>query len=389
MIYIDSSLLNKRFPTLSKLMGMYSSYRNTDIRSRDVRPLMSVCNRILEADPRTQGHMDVRTAAVTGYGWRIVAKDPAAEQQAQDAARRLKKIINTYLDNVVFAPAFGCFVMQLEWSYDPVLGNSWKITKIFDATEIERDGDNVYELQGTSTITKIPLVNDATSANFYVIDLSRKKPILPSIAIHEVMLNENLQNWANFARKLMGLALAQWNEGAAPEEKEMAKNVIATLQTTNYAATSDGINFDFKEFVSGQGSATYKDIKSELEKDIAIAFLGQANTAELPKGSGLAAMQVLNLVRGDILWQDMQRAMNVINDQILVADYRSLKASEDVPYYFEFNIDEEIDREKEVRIVDTALKAGLSLDAAQVYQRIGMKLPEGVEPVIAPKASLF
>jgi len=198
-----------------------------------------------------------------------------------------------------------------------------------------------------------------------------------------------LQNWANFARKLMGLALAQWNEGAAPEEKEMAKNVIATLQTTNYAATSDGINFDFKEFVSGQGSATYKDIKSELEKDIAIAFLGQANTAELPKGSGLAAMQVLNLVRGDILWQDMQRAMNVINDQILVADYRSLKASEDVPYYFEFNIDEEIDREKEVRIVDTALKAGLSLDAAQVYQRIGMKLPEGVEPVIAPKASLF
>ena len=389
-MYIDPSILKKRLPAIDKLASMYSMYRSTDLRNRDVRPLMSVCNRILETDPRAQGHMNVRTAALTGYGWRIVPSDTAFDEAAKEATMRLKTIINKYLNNCMKAPAFGVFVMELLWEYDAISNsNNWRISRIYDSTEVELYSDRVYRLNGDVTISKEELMNTDTSASVFLIDKATMPPILPSIAIHEVMLNDNLQNWANFAKKLMGLALAKWSRGADDSEIDAAKNVVATLQTTNFAATSDEINFDFKEFVSGQGSATYKDIKSELEKDITIAFLGQANTAELPKGSGLAAMQVLNLIRGDILWSDMQRVTELVNDQLLKIDYKYLYGNEDVPYRFEFNIDEEIDREKEVRIMDTALKAGLSLDANEVYNRIGMTKPASVADVITGKASLF
>lgn len=352
---------------------------------KDVRPLMSLGERCIEHDPRLQGHITVRTAAVTGFGWRIVAKDSQYAEQAAEAQERLNDVISTYLDNIVKAVFYGAFVMEIEWAVNPETGMpEWKINKEFEPTEIEVANKqlNILTSSENGTFIRTPIVNSATASNYYITDVYKLPPILPGIVIREVLLNENIKNWTEFTKKLIGLAMATWREGATDEEKNMAKQVINTLSQTNYAASSDAITYDFKEFVSGQGGASYAAFKGELEKDIAIAVLGQANTAELPKGSGLAAMQVLNLVRGDILWMDIQRAVKVINAQIIKTDYRFNYNTTRVPYHFEFDLDEEIDREKEMRIVDVGLKAGLKFITSEVYKRTGFTMPENAPAIL-------
>lgn len=388
MSYIHQTLLERRLPNLEEVIGIFKSNMQTG-NARDVRPLMSLAERCIEHDTRLQGHFTVRTAAVTGFGWRIVAKDSQYAEQAAGAQERLSEIISTYLDNIVKAAYYGAFVMEIEWKVNDETGLfEWRINKEFEPTEIELDKKKVHILTPTSLgFTRTPIVNTVNASNYYITDIYNLPPILHGIVIREVLLNNNQKDWAEFAKKLNGLAMAFWDESASDAEKTMAKNVIRSLSKVNYAASSRRISYDFKEFVSGQGAQTYPTIKSELEKDIAIAVLGQANTAELPKGSGLAAMQVLNLVRGDILWMDIQRAVKVINSQIIKTDYRFNYNNTQPPYYFEFDLAEEIDREKEIRIVDTGLKAGLTFVTSEVYKRIGYTMPENTPEILKSTTS--
>lgn len=377
-------------PTLAQLLAAYEKFEALDERNRDVRDLMSICNRVLEYDLRAAGHVSVRNAALAGaYDWRIVAKDTNYLQDALDATERLSNVIDEYLDNVTHSPCYGIFVVELAWELldgKPV----WSVLKKYDSTEIDYDkvNDRVYIIESKGlSISRKPLDENQ---GLFIIDKYAHYPILAAVALFEVLLSDNLKEWNRFAKKLTGLALATWRENAAKETQNFAKNVLATLSETNYAGTSDEVSFDFKEFVSGQGATTYKDIKKELESDIAIAFLGQANTAALPSGSsGLAAMKIMNLVRNDILWADMRRATKVIN-KLVQKDWDLLTNTASCPLKFEFDISDELDREKEVRIVDTALKANLPLPANEVYSKIGFTKPSSVEDVITPKnVSLF
>ena len=78
-----------------------------------------------------------------------------------------------------------------------------------------------------------------------------------------------------------------------------------------------------------------------INRDIAIAVLGQANTSELPNhGGSRAALEVLRLISKDIFYSDMVRVESIINRFLLIG-YRLNydKTAVKTPFNFRFDID--------------------------------------------------
>lgn len=96
-----------------------------------------------------------------------------------------------------------------------------------------------------------------------------------------------------------------------------------TTEDDDAALYSDQVKFELSKLVDAAGGASFKDFKTELEGDVAVAVRGQANTAQLPpSGGSRAALEVLNLIRRDIHHADIRLAEQSAAAQLVDRDYR-------------------------------------------------------------------
>ena len=374
MPYQHPTLIRKLYPTLTDVQNAVVSADQQDLRFRDIRPLMAILNRMAIASPRLSGHILTRRTALLSYDFHI-SEDGAQTDRAAEAAELLRKLIYAILHYSVNAPLFGAALLRLDWN----TGDGKTIPaldKAFKPYEVEIDGlqVNIIETDTKDNFTRVQILDEMKQAYIIAIDESSwVGGILRSIMYHELLRNDTIQEWANFNKKLKGLIQAKANE----EEKKDAGNAAANFVNNQFAVTSHDVEFILNELTSSRGADSFSVFKSVLENDIAIAILGQANTAELPAGGGSrAALQVLNLVRADIHFADMQRAKALINEQLLPAYwYFNVSQTAECPLEFDYLFDETGDVETSARMFQQIAALQLPVKTSELYGKLGLTPP--------------
>jgi hypothetical protein len=207
--------------------------------------------------------------------------------------------------------------------------------------------------------------------------------IMRSVIFKSILDKDQENEWANFNTFIKGLIYANVPSDADDAELEIVQKALGGLVKRKYAIVDELTKFNFQETASALGSATFKDILAKLEIDIAIAFLGQANTTELGANGSFSALQVLRMITADIVYEDISRCEAMINDQLLSADFRLNKSlTSPPPYSFRFIIPEETDIEKRAAVVETMGRAGVPLMADEVYRMTGFTKPTGAPDVL-------
>jgi phage gp29-like protein len=399
-MYIYAPLKKKTFPTIAEARKALEAADNDDATKKDVRDLMSILMRMIEASPRLAGHILTRRTAVSSFSWSIIPSDSAFDDAAHAAMIRLRNIITSELNKHTDVPMFGVSATELDWV--PQVDGSKKpmVLKSYLPIELERNTSdprtiNIYQdeiVNGkpTGKFVKVPIGDQPPES--WLVDCDESYVpggVLRSLIPHAIISLDMMMEWANFNKKIKGLILAQYEEHAQDQEKLVALEALKKIVTNNFALTSKDISFDFKNVVDSVGATSFSQQIGKIEDDESIAILGQANVTQLPDGGGSrAAVQVQNLVRADIYYSDISRFERRTNEQLLLADYRINvdPAAVEVPWRFAFALSEEKDAEKEARTIAELLQAGIPLKRDEVYERVGFSAPEATDEIIQPAA---
>ena len=327
-----------------------------------------------EVNLRVQGHILTRNTAISSYGWDIKALD-GNDQRALEAKSRLEKAINKLISKHALTHVYGHQVWNVRWFNDqfgqtPELSESdYTLYECHNSVFYKINGNNKAQLQENAN-----LLLDA-STSYYT-----NGGIMLSALLTEVLRLDALREQSNFIKKIKGI-LQVVNKGGAGEEQTAAENAARTAIENNYLVTSDLIEFKLNQIVSGQ--TPFRDILSEFNADIAIGFLGQANTSELPNNGGSrAALEVLKSISADVAYSDIIHFNNFINSQLIKYDYQ-LNYGDGIPAYkFEVNDIDDIDRESGANAANAMLQTGQPYLKAEWYKIQGMSVPKPGDDII-------
>lgn len=387
MAYRNAILQRRTFPTLQQLRTFQDQADQDDPRTRDVRPLMSTLMRVA-SDPRIRGHITTRRVAVTAFGWSIVSDNPDDDERLAAVRTRLKSVIGEVLQCHTQSVLYDVLCIGIEWTQDPVLGQRPRLLRRYKPTELEKADDyTVNVLDDTQTLRRIATVSTQEPNTNFIVDISDdddRGGLMRAIAEKTILSYENLLEWANYNKKLKGIIQAIYKAGADDAEIKAAGEALQTATRNNYLLTSDEIEFKVNEIVKGS-SDSFEKLIGRVQADTCIAILGQANTSEIAPGSGSrAALEVLRLISADIHYDDMDRISKVINEQLLLHDYRLNydPSAPAAPWRFQIDIPEEENRSERVGNIIEAYTAGLPLVASEAYRQMGMTKPESAPDVL-------
>ena len=157
---------------------------------------------------------------------------------------------------------------------------------------------------------------------------------------------------------------------------------LGTDNATSAINTLNGIEVKLGTLADTNAAASFDLHKKALESDISIAILGQANTTELPaNGGSRAALQVLNLIRQDILFSDIINIQTAIQRLLTIDSYLN-KQTMNIDYKFDFIYDDVIDTESNANKFSILAGANMKfpIKKAEFYEQIGNKMPEKDTP---------
>ncbi|APF16981.1 hypothetical protein Calab_1518 [Caldithrix abyssi DSM 13497] len=365
--------LNKRvYPTLQEFFKYAQMADIKDPEARNIVPLMKILKRAFLANPRILGHYITRTTALASFDWQIVADDMNAAAEAQ---RRVVKAIDYIVNNHAKTAFYGRNVYKLKIDAQ---GNEQNISIIEELDQQTYD----LEFERLLLIDESGRIIDEINLNenqnylvdimpFYVYRGGILRTLMPLEIIRYDIILEN----ANYLRKLKGI-LQIINKGASTEEQTQAEIAAQKAIQHNYVVTSDFVEFKLNQ-IAQQAGTNFKDFIDLLNRDIAIAILGQANTPDLPSGSGSrAALQIQKMISADIMYTDMIRVEKLIN-RLLLLDYKlnfNPNATE-APYKFQFIEAQEQDIEKNAAALET-LSRFLPIKKQEAYAMVGLTPPE-------------
>lgn len=406
MAYDLPILRKKLLPSLPEVLKAFRQADDRNERSRDTRPLLAILMRMVEADPRLGGHVRTRRTAITSFDWELESDASVSEgdEAPRLAARqRCAGVIETILDRTPEIDLYGALVMRLSWDARTEGGATGQgevvpsIAYDYDPDEVERPSRRRGELRVLSwedrrgILTRNPVPEDDPEWIAALDESHWTGGVLRSLVIRMVLLNDGLQEWARYIKKLKGLIGAQFM-GEVPEEgdedRKTAEMALQQMFSENYAMYSDRLKFELSKLVEAAAGGSFQAYKQELEADMAVAVLGQANTAQLPSGGGSrAALEILNLIRRDIHHSDIRRAERLCQ-QLFDFDYRLNvdQAAERAPWTFRVRIEQDEDHEANARSTSEAFDAldGTQggLPAEEVYTRLGFTMPAGTPAVL-------
>lgn len=399
MPYVYAPLKKRLYPTYEEASKAVTM-ADTEGNGRDVRPLMSILQRMAESSDRIVGNLQTRQTALTAFGWSIEPVDDGADEALLDRAAmtraRLAQLINRLLMWHTDTIAYGVSAVEVDWA-QPEGGTMGLVPKVlarYRPTEIERgdaDPSSILILADGNTLSRMPL--DLATPGKVVADVDgfyQVGGLLRVVMWLDLMRNEALQEWVRFNQKLKGVMLARLEEWASKDDKATAAAAMSGLAKDQFAIVTKAVEFNFQSMVNQLGSASYKDFISMTQDAISVILLGQANTSRLPDGGGSrAALEILNLIRADIHFADIARMERIINDRVVAADSLLNGGATVSPFRFRINLEEDEDQEGNARLIGEALDAGIPLKRAEVYRRIGFTEPIEGDDVIQKQAGGF
>lgn len=357
------------YPDMDSVLKMMDTADNPDNESRNPKEFFKLLRKIKDVNTRIAGHITTRNSAVASFGWRLMAFEDGADDKSKIASINLRPTIQSLINSHALTHVYGHRVVLLQWN----LIESFWIPNILKSNyeNYECYESVFYSIVNSkkSVLVESPevLLDASSSANTV-------GGVMRSVLLNELLRLEALKEQANFIKKLKGI-LQVINKGGDGDDQRNAEQAAAQVVKNNYTVTSDMIEFKLNQIVS-TGGMSFKDVLQSFNNDIAIGFLGQANTSELPSNGGSrAAVQILKLVSADIHYTDIIHFENFINSQLLRHYYlRNYNIEPDCR--FEIALEEEIDLEANATAVKAILDTGLPFYKKEIYAKLGLSIPE-------------
>ena len=396
-MYISKFTGNGKFPQIGTLNRQRGKANNKYIDRRFTRDYFALLQKICKV-PRVAGILNTRRTAVTAYNWNLITDLPEVDMSDHMARLRkpIEQIIRHHTDRL-----FGGVLFGLEWN--DIAANKYPTPKLkhYELTDFEKiDTATFYTYADDNTKTKHDVENDADTWVYYSDGNNEQGGVIDSIADQIIYLHEIVEKWDSLNNRLQGVIIGEidgeklYRSGAqigmdADGFQKLSDDLQSALEnigsdSVNVLKTLSGIDVKLSSLVEAQTATAYNLYKNALETDIAVAILGQANTTELPaNGGSRAALQVLNSIRQDILFNDVNTITEIVNN-FLAVDWKKSTNSYDLPYRFEFDIDDFEDYEENAQILNYIASAGLSIPVkkAELYQKIGYKVPAPDDEII-------
>lgn len=389
-MYALQSIKDTLLPDIDEAVKRLRQADDPTPANRDVRPLMAILAKMANVIPRLRGQLRTRRVAVSAFGWKITPHDRADTDRAAQAAQRLARVIRFAQNSHHFTPAFGVLAIELDWVTGTPIGTVPVVLRRCHPTEVERiTPTEIATLADGDTLVRTPITPEESSG--WLIDIEQDALVvgglLRSLVFHEILLHESTKEWHHYNQKLKGIAQAILEEWAGDDDKAAAAAQLKALATNNYSVTSKAVEYRFSEMTAAGGNTSFEAFKKALEADRSITILGQANTTELPQNGGSrAALEILRLISADIHYDDMQRFEALMNEQLLLNDFRINydPTAVAVPWEFRLDLSEEQDREKNARTITELLGIGIPLLRSEVYGQTGFTAPQPGDDVITP-----
>lgn len=378
---IDLSLKHKTYPELKDFYRICADADEPDVDIRNTIPLFTILKRSLSINPRLIGHYITRSSAISSFGWSIIDK-ANPKQKHDDVLNRVSGAVQTIIDNQIKTVFFGALLIHLKTT-NTVDGNCLAVDRIYESTEFDYDESNVYLLRNPDDYADVQRYTQSfpiAGTVDYLFDSIQNYPfrggLLRSIMPAELLRYSILLENANYLRKLKGI-LQIINNGGTAEDQKAAEDAARTAVRNNYVVTDDTIGFQLNAITSSAGGS-FKDFNEVINRDIAIAILGQANTTELPQNGGSrAALQIQRMISADIFYSDMCRTENLVN-KLLLIDYRLNQnpnaQQSDLPYKFAVNLSEEQDLEKNANVL-SIISGFMPVLKSEAYGFLGFTAP--------------
>lgn len=383
-MYFYPPLQQKNYPTIAEIKTIIQQAESPNESERDQRPLMAVLSR-MATSPRIQGLINTRKIALTGYKWNITGAD---EKKAKEIELRLKKTINTIIPKTVHAHLYGAFIIMLGWELKEDGKFAPVIKKDFPPVEVGLTVENeIYKaVTKNNKLLKESIDNFTGEYIFGTGSLDIVGGVLRSIIYFEFLKDQTIQEWWNYNKKLKGLIQAKADNG----QKEDAATALNSFVTNGYSITDKDVEFLVNDLTSAKSLESFRLFIDMLNTDISIAILGQANINDLPdNGGSRAAIQVQELIRKDILYSDMLFAKKIINEQILLYDYKKNvdKNAIESPFEFDFIVDDISDLDVQARVLEIAIQNGIPLKKDEVYKNLGLTAPTADDEILEVKSA--
>lgn len=379
----------RTYPEFSQI-NKYIQQAN-DSNNPDARALMAACKVVKTVNLRLKGLINTRQTAVTSFDF--VIKNKETGEIDVETTKNLKRVIFRILKKHVTTPLFGCFALKMEWQNDELQSNLKipKKLKFYSPTEMlqTENGINIVD-DDNKVIHQLSLDEYYPDFLFEIDDdFEERGGLMRAILVLESLRWDMRSENANLLTHLKGI-LQIINQGD-PEGQDQADAIEAakSARRHKFVVTNELIEFKLNQIVSGDLSA-FKSLIDDINSEISIAVLGQANTQQLPNSGGSrAALQILKLISADIHYSDMIRCTELINDLLL--KYYRVNFDEtaiDAPFVFDFVYDDDENHLNNADIIATALNAGIPLKKSEIYSKIGFTVPDANDVEVISSAAI-
>lgn len=365
------------YPDIQKIITNIENADNDDDKARDSRELYKLLRKMPDYNPRISGHILTRNTAVSSYGWKIVPKDDTAIDRAAEVQARLKSAIDFLINRHAATHAYGHQVYDVSFNVVDGVGQVPTISP-WDITRSECHKGKFFEYLEDGSKRRVDadmskLLDSSESSN-------SNGGILRSILMGEKLRMEALAEQSKWLAKLKGV-IQIINKGGDGDEQAAAEEAARTAVKDGGFTSSDLI--EMKLNTIAQGNNSFKDAIEAFNSDIAIAFLGQANTTELPNyGGSRAGLQIQRLVSDDITFSDITHFEKFINEQLLKYDNQLNYGDQNINYAFVVDTQEYYNAEDSAIAVREKLATGLPFLKKEIYAELRMTIPDAADDVV-------
>lgn len=363
--------LNGQYPTINEYLKAVLSAEKEDIKDKNVRNLMKILSIMPTMNSRLAGHIRTRKTGLRSWGWDIVTNEKSDLEKAKEVKYRLSKVINKITIEYIKSQLFGVSLIELKWDYVNNI-NVPNIYKIYKPYQLQKWENNIAIVDEYNNKKVIEYNSDYIQM---LDDSDHVGGTLRTIAFTELLRSEIPKDWRNYNKKLKGIIQAIAKSDSA-EDFQIAEDGVKNVTQDNYVVSNDFVDFQFHNMTAQGASQSFKDFNEALNSDIAIAILGNANTTELPSGSGSrAALQVQQMISADIMFDDVLNVTEIINEQLIKADFEKNYGVGVPSWEFIIPTNLETDYQSNAAALNDILINGIPVIKSQLYEKIGYKMP--------------
>jgi phage gp29-like protein len=358
-----------------------------------------------ETDMVISGLMQTRRNALLGLDYRILpANDSDEAKRARDMCEReIQNLQDWEIALIEFLDAIGKSISISEILYQREgytihLAGFRHVSPKRYRYDRQKDELRVsvanFSYPGTTLSSAVPPTPDQTVAlapGKFVVHRSKMRAghavrggALRVMSLGYVIRQYNLKDWSVY-NELFGMPIrvGKYPDGAVDSEKAKLLSAVRMLGSDGAAIISKSTEIELVESI-GRGDAPYENLRSAIEREMAICAVGQELTNTVSKTGTRAQAQIQQMVRQDLLEADCRQIQSTIRRDIfrpLVHWNIGAEAAKNAVPIFKLRYEPLPDLYRQID-VDVKLFGhpnygglGLPVTKAQLYERYGWEPP--------------